>query len=825
VRYWHRLDEKSNDLTTSYLPEIEYDDISRIVYREFQTLKDLEGVRCLILLGEPGIGKSAAVEGEIRRLQELGVQVDSHDLKAYGDSAHLERRIFKSDAFKSLSAGKKLVLVLDSLDEGRIVIENLGPMLLDEFREHLADQDIRSRLSLRITCRSAEWPASLTEKLEDFFGKENTAVWHLTQLRRSDVCLAAKDLNLDSQGFLTEIEALGAVPLAIRPVTLQLLLKLKGQEGGLPSKRTDLYRRGLELLCSETNDERLEIASERSSGRLDAQLRLAIARRIAALSIFCQRPFVAVSGQEPSSDTTILQLSDICPIGSTETDGRGFFEFTSRDVQEVLGSGLFRRIGLDRVGWSHQTYCEFLAAEYLVLRAYTESQVRSLLMVGNDFRIAPQLHETSAWLASMDSVFSRTLLSADPSVLLRSDLLAGEPSFRSAIASSYLQAIERRDLNEGDLWQYYYRLASDDLGTIVRQYICKADCDPIVLRTALTICRDCRIEGLFDCLTEIALSPAQPFSIRRLAIQTLKNSDSAIKAKLRSLLADADDEVHANVLQLLWPGEISTEEMFRFVRPANQNMIGTYDSFIGTELLGLLSESDLSIALHWMANFVRRYPHPEEARSGGSIREFHSLHKLLKGIYERAIRAPSVSSLSDAICATVRALIENSEWLWELSGRAKEYRLVPDSEQVRREIAMQLFHDLAGHAEASGGLVWNIPYIIQSDFDWLLCAVLDEPDAKVRALEVEILFMIRDHQSYDQFKALYAAGDKCPELEERRYQLSGYIELDSPTAKFLSAKETKEGNPKRDRRPESLEAIRLKVSRYLHDLEEKKYSS
>ena len=126
----------------------------------------------------------------------------------------------------------------------------------------------------------------------------------------------------------------------------------------------------------------------------------------------------------------------------------GFVENESEEIEidedvisEVLDTGLFASSGANRLGWSHHTYAEFLAAHYLMLHKLTSAQVLSLFTIPDDIedKLAPQLHETAAWLASMRPEFFRKVIGTDPSVLLLSDVATAEVADRELLVETLLK--------------------------------------------------------------------------------------------------------------------------------------------------------------------------------------------------------------------------------------------------------------------------------------------------------------------------------------------------------------------------------------------------
>src|SRR2546426_10258920 len=116
----------------------------------------------------------------------------------------LARALFDNATFQEWLHGTgRLHLFLDGLDEGLLSIPTLARFLSVEFgryRDHLA------RLSLRITCRTAEWPALLEDQLRELWGKANVRVFRLAPLRRDDVRAAVDSHGLDADRFQEEVD-------------------------------------------------------------------------------------------------------------------------------------------------------------------------------------------------------------------------------------------------------------------------------------------------------------------------------------------------------------------------------------------------------------------------------------------------------------------------------------------------------------------------------------------------------------------------------------------------------------------------------------------
>jgi predicted NACHT family NTPase len=368
-------------------PESEY---GRYLAKDVRPFADIEATPCLILLGEPGIGKTRALE-EIAASESEHFQIIKEDLGEYSSDDRLFRHVFEREDILAWSSGTHtLSLILDSLDECRVV--GISKVL----SRQLGHMPIE-RLRLRLACRTAQWPITLEDDLRSAWGKENHGVYELAPLTKANVAEAAMKSELHADEFLSEIARVRAQPLAIRPVSLKLLLNQFHKKKRLPKDERSLYIEGCRCLCEES--------PERQDAGLphvcDSGHRFAVAQRIAYLTIFSGKYAVWTGVQDGSMPEDDLPLSSL--QGPDVFNGCDF-EVAEEVLRDTLNTGLFTSRGVHRMGWAHQTYAEFLAAQY-VLSHLDEKQRRSLLLltdtVGAD--VVPQLSEVAARVATSDS--------------------------------------------------------------------------------------------------------------------------------------------------------------------------------------------------------------------------------------------------------------------------------------------------------------------------------------------------------------------------------------------------------------------------------------
>lgn len=573
---------------------------------------------CLILLGEPGIGKSSALVAEGNRIQE-DLEARSEpllwkDLKAFSTDVLLVREIFESEEFEAWRRGShSLHLFLDSLDECRLHVPTVATLLrskLEGVRAHIG------RLRLRVACRTAHWSEALGEGLEDLWGKDQVGAYKLAPLRRRDVELAAEISNTKPAEFLAEVEERRAQPFATKPVTLRFLLKIWQEKGQLPTRQTELYSQGCEQLAAEHRE------PQRNVRRLEPKKRLAVVTRMAAGLIFCNRTalFKGVDlGEVGEDELRLVELS-----GGKEAVGLSSFEVNESELLEVLDSGLFTGLGPNRFGFAHQTYAEFLAAKYLIDHGLGTQQILSLLRHPEETTgaIVPQLAETAAWVATMNTEVFEEILRADPQVLLRSNVELASEDDRAKLVERLLALFAREELLDSDLKSRdgYRRLDHPGLAEQLRPYLEGPASAWLVRRVAIQIAAACRLSSLEGDLVKIALDAADSSTTRVQAARAVAGMGSEQTRKKLLPLAlgqagdDPDDELKGHTLRALWPEYMTAEQLFVALSPPKrEDFFGAYHWFLDGEDQLKLRPPDLPTGLRWVAQL------PTETNPGFSF--------------------------------------------------------------------------------------------------------------------------------------------------------------------------------------------------------------
>ncbi len=780
-RFWCPRTGKINLSDGGYLynPDSKFGKIYNPDIVPFESIGKLP---CLALLGEPGIGKSLAMQAQreaIKKKTEIeGEQFVWMDLRSYASEDRLIRNLFESSTFTSWVKGDHLLHVfLDSLDECLLRIDTLSTLLIDELEKVPVE-----RLYLRIACRTADWPMTIEDGLIQLWGKDVVGVYELTPLRRGDVAEAAKANGLDPEAFLREIDRMEAVTLAIVPVTLNFLLDTYKRTGKFPQTKSELYLKGCRLLCEEPSESRREAGL---IGRLNADQRLAVAARIAAVNIVANRYAIWTSidrGDVPDEDITIQKLS-----GGTEYANGEQFRVTNNAIKETLATGLFSSRGPNRMGWSHQTYAEFLAAWYLVRHRMTLAQMMSLVVHPGDpgKKLVPQLHETVAWLAGMVPDIFTTIIVTEPEVLLRSDVATADEKDRAKLVENLLRLYEKeKSLDRDALARTRYRkLSHKGLADQLRPYIRDNRKGIIVRRVTIDIAEECELKALQADLAPVVLDSSQPLPVRvHAAYAIARMGDEDTKNKLKPLATtfsaeDVDDQLKGCALRALWPDQITTEELFQVITPPkSQKFIGAYHAFLAHELVERLPSAGLLVALKWVCEQERRHNVP------------YSFGKLIDNIMLKAWENLDSPGVLDAFARAALSRVKlHDEIVKESSEQDFRTQLIEEDEKRRKVLKAMIPRIRDPEREVFWLSYPRTPVVLSKDVEWMLDQVKAAETEKEQSVWAHLIYNVFDIGNITQIDSLLVACQSIQILENKFKSLVRPVKLDSAEAKNMKA--------------------------------------
>ena len=811
-RFWYPRGSSLNLEDDGYLPDPDSQS-GRLWNEQVVSFEEISGLRALVLLGDPGMGKSTILSEQKSILEKR--QHDSSqkylfiNLRSYQTDSRLAAHLFESPIFKEWLAGThRLHLFLDSLDEGLLSIKVLAACLADEFKKLPSE-----RLYLRIACRTVEWPDLLENGLADWLGKEVVQHYVLAPLRKKDVEEAARVFGLDAKRFLSQVESSAVVPFAIKPVTLNFLLSGYRNRGSLPSSQSALYLEGCRLLAAETSESR---GAAEYRGGLTAEQRLAVAARIAAAMIFGNRNAVHL-GANPAEvlneDVEIRELS-----AGTEPADDGRFKVGEKEIRETLGTGLFSTRGPNRIGWGHQTYAEFLAAWYLKKHDVSIFQIKSLITHPDDLKkkIIPQLGETAAWLAGMIPEIFQAIVQAEPDLLLRSEVATGDSPRRAVLVKALLQLYEDEHAYDHDR-QHYKNLAHPGLADQLRPYIVDKTKGVIVRRVAIDIAESCNIQPLNDVLLVVALDASDNLASRVQAASAIwRIGDGQTRKRLKPLAFsdDADDlcdELKGSVLRALWPSHITARELFSFLKPPkSEGFIGVYRRFLSSELVKDLVPQDLIPALE----FVTGLSQPRREMNS-------SLESLMDGIVIKAWKNMYVPGVIEALATFVASRLKHHDGLIKGGFGKTDHLIFREDEDKRHRLLEAVFQVVARTSEvkATWLLFTHTPLVFPEDFEWLISYLDLNPAEKVQVVIVNLLDRLFN-RTPEHLDAIYEASKRHQLMADKFKWIWEPILLGSESAQKVKAsyEEEQEWARERDRPPLSPSPAE-RVARLLEECE------
>jgi hypothetical protein len=542
---------------------------------------DLTQHRCLVIFGEPGMGKSTTM---LERRRSLPPDATFFDLRyRSGDDVLNAARVadwVRGDA--------PLHLVIDSIDEASS--PDFARRLVGTLSEGPAQT-----LRLELACRAGEWPAVLEEQLPFIFGPDEAKFFHIEPLRRQDVAEIAGSIGIAAKEFLQAVTERGLEPLASIPLTLELLLKVYSAHRSMPARATALYEEACHLLCSESS------ATRSDASMPDAQRTINVASAIAAAMIFGRRTTICSKSRflENATELSVDGFVDLKPLADVST----------KVVVDTLRAGLFTLRGHEVTGWYHQVFPEYLAARWIRENQLSPVQIRQLLFHQEDAnQLVPQLSGVATWLACWDAGVLMLLAQFAPEHFINADSDVATDQHRETAVRSLMQRAQ--DLTLTHRWWDSVesrRLNHPRLDVQLQSIILDPQWNALARAKALEIAAANSLHGLTEALCAVALDKSAPPSVRAHAVTSAfacTQDRSQVAVRLGPLAEPGDpiddkENVRVAILRELWPEFLDAAELFRLLTPPQKkNHFGGYQAFIHS-VGDQLREQDLAEALSW----------------------------------------------------------------------------------------------------------------------------------------------------------------------------------------------------------------------------------
>ncbi len=534
-----------------------------------------------VLLGDPGLGKTTALQGEYEAMGESACFITARNFLTLDPDSHPEWR--------------EKTLFIDGLDEVRTGSADVRTPL-DAIRGRL--DSLRCQ-SFRLSCREADWLGDNDRRaLELVAPGRRVTTLRLDPLTGSEVkqILAGHEKIDDPQAFIDEAESRGIDSLLANPQTLNLLADVVGGKGTWPESRLETF----ELACGEMVREHNE---EHSFGTqppprdelLDAAGYLCAAQLVTGAAGFSLGP------AEASADC--IPLND-CDYPAPDA------------LQHALATRLFKAGEERHFLPVHRHVAEFLGARYLAQRIAGGLSARRVLALisGADGVVVTEMRGLSGWLAAQCGDARSLLIDRDP---VGAALYGDIHGFSTEEKGALLRALGRREVL-GPLWR---EVASFEMGTTFGA-LSSPDMAPAIDAILSDPSRDSDHEGLVRFLLILLLqgSPDARLAPRLLSVARDESWPPRVNsfaldaflrvasggadhtAELRGLLdavhdgavPDPDHEMRGALLSHLYPGEVSASSVWdHLIERGTSHLVGHYWSFWNQHLLGRSSDRDV----------------------------------------------------------------------------------------------------------------------------------------------------------------------------------------------------------------------------------------
>lgn len=745
---------------------------------EVESTESLLRKQCLVLLGEPGMGKSYSIKHALE-LTSRGQNPPGTlflNLGAYSSDSLLVEKLTESPQFLKWQSDRgPLHVFLDSFDEALLRVDSVAALLAEQFLRLGSVEN----LFIRIASRTAEWSTFLEEKFKEKWGKSNVGIYELAPLSRQQISEAVESGGGSSTDFHEQLQANGLIPLAIKPLTLELLVRLWRSSGHhLPKTQLQLYQEGCLALCDNPEHRQTPILR----GSLSAEERLELASVIAASLLLCNRSAVWTgpeASKETESDISLSTLRN--SPGLTKASSR---PNTNSALKEALNTGLFSSRGAGRLSWAHHTFGEFLAARCLVRSEIRPRQIFDLILhPGDEPRSTiPQLREVTAWMASEVSEIYDYLMHVEPEVLLKSDVGSIEAGKRESLVDAILGRFGKGQI-VGDVWtlrKRYCQLRHARIEDQILRWLTPGT--PLGAKVeAVVMGGRFLTDHLARRLVEIACSSDNPLDLRIEAARSIRQfGNEKWKRKLRPLalesnLADDAHRLRAVALKACWPKHITAMELFESLQPADEGFYGEYHSFLHSDIVKNLKPSDLKIALNWVRDLSVDIDVDSEF-GFLSLRVLeHTLDQLEKGSILKA--------LAGALFARLRA--------WHFYATSQGHNLqeqLASNKCLRLRIVSAMVPSFTNPAEDAyllSGRGLNL--ICYEDVEWLLKRILRTKKPSLRLSYSYLLKGIFRPNTVELNEKVIEAAESCAEVANTLSEWLGAVSLTSQEAKTARA--------------------------------------
>lgn len=560
-------------------------------------LLDIADTPCLVLLSEPGMGKSWELDALARSLRDQGRQVDLISVRGQSFPETLDTLLLSDHARGWVDEDREWHILIDGIDE---LGGGLDPKrVLEGFFDRLFALNKKlGRLKVAFTSRTAAWTDLLDQMVEDRWPPH--AFKRLSLLPLTDMQIQAavehSDLSAEHRSILkAHLSDKKMRAVAGRPILLAILLEQYRTGTSSPSRQIDLINSAI-------------VASLESVESSLVQIKVVMAARLAAACTFSDtRRLTTTVG---SSEIDALSVSRIA--GGVEQTADGPIIATPNLFSLCLQSPLFVEVAPKIFEWSHRIFSDFLAARYLADRQLSVEEILSLLIVpevGGPGGVALHLSEVAGWTAVMVPGVFNALLDRQPDVLIQSQALALEPTDRARVIEAFLDRFADEDLVDryNEIIPLLGRLDHDDLEEQLLPRILSDDTPLFERRAAIDLAADSGKKSFIPGILKVAAGPRVDGILRTIAARAIRKiagpEAGALLAPIliSDLTGDTDDRLRGTILQIAWPGALSFSQLLSSLSaPKRSNLIGPYQLFLSRFKAPELSVAQALETVEWL---------------------------------------------------------------------------------------------------------------------------------------------------------------------------------------------------------------------------------
>jgi hypothetical protein len=651
-------------------------------------------VRCVVVLGEPGSGKSREFESWRDELRQTGQAAFLIALRDFNQNRSLERLAGAEGqalcAVLAEASPTPVTLFLDALDEGRLRLADALQCLIDKIK----DAQPARPLHIRLSCRSRDWRATSDRNELDrlYQGQSEIAVIEILPLDFAAVrALVKEHLGEDAQvdAFVDTAMHRNFLSLAGHPLTLAMMLKAFAAKGKLGDNRTEIFKQACALLAEENN----RFHGETGKPLTSAEERLQYAERLAALSVLSNRAEIHV----PDKDDAPPESLPGTLIG-----------LDKMRLLETLDTGLFTQGQSGSFRFLHPLLADFLAARWVAEKLREGLRPRALfpLLGGGEAGTPTPLRNFAAWLASFNADMFRRLLSFDPAALVHGDMAILSTENRmalvEALAERYADREFQREIDEfGDL---ACGLPAETLVNLLNPARSLA-----VRHMALKMSLSGKRQDMAAEAWHITADPQEDQTLRVHALELVcELAPSEYADRSADFLdcppdEDPDDELAGIVLHTLYPRYLNTEQALRGLRARNNDFsIGLFRHFWKKKFALCIPKADEALAL----DAITKHLATEEGFSVSDPRP-----ELFSDLLICRLQGP----IMDDICQIAR-------WVEKISvaGAGKASAVIANNPKLKQAL---IDYDVASHPHDKLYNWWRNPLpancLKPDDFNWL----------------------------------------------------------------------------------------------------------